>query len=69
MSQLGMQMPGAARRVSASPNIYTGLLFVAVVALAAACGYVWVQGSKVGVDGAALGTEFQQVNQIRLKSN
>ena len=35
MSQLGMHMPGGSRRAS-SLNVYTGLLFLAVVSLATA---------------------------------
>lgn len=50
MSQIGMQMPGGGRR-SASMNIYTGLLALAVVALASACVFVYVQGGKIGKAG------------------
>jgi len=48
MNQLGMQMPGAQRRRSASLNIYTGLLAVAVLCLLAAVLMVGVQANKVG---------------------
>ncbi|MBX3402293.1 MAG: hypothetical protein KF699_02660 [Phycisphaeraceae bacterium] len=51
MSQFGMQMPGGASSRSASMNIYTGLLFVAVVALIAACAWMFVQGAKIAPDG------------------
>jgi hypothetical protein len=51
MSQFGMQMPGGRMRRTASMNIYTGLLFVAVVALATASGFMWVAAKKVGVAG------------------
>ena len=48
MSQFGMQMPGARGRQSATINIYTGLLFVACLALLSAAAFTWVQGSKIG---------------------
>lgn len=48
MNQLGMQMPGAQRRRTASPNIYTGLLLVAVLCLLAAVLIVGYQANKVG---------------------
>jgi hypothetical protein len=48
MSQFGMQMPGGRARRAASMNIYTGLLFAAVVSLAVACGFMWMAASKVG---------------------
>ena len=51
MSQFGMQMPGGRMKREASMNVYTGLLFVAVAALATACGFMWVAAKKVGVDG------------------
>ena len=51
MSQFGMQMPGGRMKRSASMNIYTGLLFCAVMGLAVACGFMWVAAKKVGVNG------------------
>ncbi len=51
MSQFGMQMPGGRMKRTASMNIYTGLLFCAVLALAVACGFMWVAAKKVGVNG------------------
>ena len=50
MSQFGMQMPGGRARRAASMNIYTGLLFAGVVALAVACGFMWMAASKVSPD-------------------
>lgn len=64
MSQFGMQMPGGRRRQAASPDVYTGLLFLAVVALGVACGFVFMAASTVGPDGNAF--ELQQEGQIRL---
>lgn len=48
MSQFGMQMPGGMRR-GPSINVYTGLMAIATIALAAACLYL-----ALG-PGAALG--------------
>jgi hypothetical protein len=57
MSQMGMNLPGATRRRAASMDIYTGLLFVAVVALIAACAVVFVKGSEIGKGGSAFGLQ------------
>ncbi|MBY0307688.1 MAG: hypothetical protein K2Q09_03010 [Phycisphaerales bacterium] len=57
MSQMGMNLPGAARRRGATMDIYTGLLFVAVVALIAACAVVFVNGSRIGKGGSAFGLQ------------
>lgn len=56
MSQFGMQMPAGQTQRGASMNVYTGLLFVAVVALLAASVFVYMQGSMIGPDGNALAT-------------
>ena len=57
MSQFGMQMPGGRLRRGATPDVYTGLMALAVVALLAACALVYAQGSKVGPDGSAIGLQ------------
>jgi hypothetical protein len=57
MSQMGMNLPGATRRRSATMDIYTGLLFVAVVALIAACAVVFINGSLIGKGGSAFGLQ------------
>jgi hypothetical protein len=51
-----MQMPAGQLQRGASMNVYTGLLFVAVVALIAASAFVYVQASMIGPDGNALGS-------------
>ncbi len=51
MSQFGMQMPGGQLQRGPVMNIYTGLLALAVVGLVDACGYMYVQGSKVSPTG------------------
>ncbi|MBL8764284.1 MAG: hypothetical protein JNM07_08445 [Phycisphaerae bacterium] len=65
MSQFGMAMPGGQLRRTAAMNVYTGLLFVAVVALGVAAGYVWAQGGKVAPAGDPL--SFQKAGSIQLK--
>ena len=65
MSEFGMQMPGGRARRSASMNVYTGLLFVAVMALAIACGFLWIAGTQVGVDGSPF--KLQQAGRVQLK--
>lgn len=64
MSQFGMQMPGGQLQRRPTMNVYTGLLFLAMVALAAACGFVWMHGTKVGKGGSPW--ELQTVNKIEL---
>lgn len=50
-----MQMPGGRARRAALPDVYTALLGLATVALLAACAFVFVQGSKIGANGSAIG--------------
>ncbi len=47
MSQFGMQMPGGRARRSSSMNVYTGLLFCAVVAMGVASGFMWMAAKGV----------------------
>lgn len=54
MSQYAMNMPGGAMQRRASMDIYTGLLFLAVVCLAAASIFVWMQGAKIAPEGQPL---------------
>lgn len=67
MSQFGMQMPGGRARRGASLNVYTGLLFCAVVALAVGCGFMWMAATKVS---KSPGNPFdiQQAGQIKLEA-
>lgn len=44
-------MPGSQARRGGTMNVYTALLFVAVLCLAGALGVVWVQGTKVSPNG------------------
>jgi hypothetical protein len=54
MSQYGMQMPAGQMQRGATMNIYTGLLFAAVLALLSACVYMYMQGKVIGPNGEAL---------------
>jgi hypothetical protein len=64
MSQYGMQMPGGRMKRTATMNVYTGLLFLAVVALAVASGFMWQAASSVGKNGSPF--ELQQKGQVQL---
>jgi hypothetical protein len=64
MSQYGMHMPGGAMQRKPSMDVYTGLLFVAVLAVAAASVFVWMQGAKVAPDGQPL--NLQAANSVKL---
>lgn len=46
-----MQMPGGQIQRGASMSVYTGLLFIAVIALIAACAWVYMQGRTIAPDG------------------
>jgi hypothetical protein len=67
MNQFGMQMPGGKAKRGGSPDVYTALMFVAVVCLAVASAFVYVQGSKVGKEGSAFA--IQEAGDIKLKQN
>lgn len=54
MGRMGMQLPGGMRRATPTLNVYTGLLFLAVVALGIACAAVYLNGSLIGPEGNAL---------------
>lgn len=54
MSQFGMQMPGGRRRGGSTPDVYTGLLFLAVASLAAACLVLYFSGKAVAPEGNPL---------------
>ena len=63
MSQFGMQMPGGRKR-SSSPDVYTGLVVIATVFLAAASFIMFTAASKVGLNGSAFG--LQDAKSIKL---
>lgn len=55
MSNFGMQMPGGRQVRAAGPDVYTALMFVAVLSLGTALGVVYWAGSLIGPDGSAFG--------------
>lgn len=64
MSQMGMSMPGGRRKRGGGPDVYTGLLFLAVAVLGLATFLMFQAASAVGPDGNAFGE--QQANGIKL---
>ncbi len=67
MSQFGMHLPGGQAQRGSSMSVYTGLLFLAVIALAAACVFVYLNGKSVGKDGDPLGKQVK--NQIKFQQS
>lgn len=69
MSQLGMNMPGSMGHRKSTMNVYTGLLFLAVVSLGAACFVVWQNGMKLTPGDSAMAplTELQDPGRLRMK--
>ena len=51
MSQFGMQMPGGQVQRGPSLNVYTGLLFLAVISLLGASVIVYIQATKSSPGG------------------
>lgn len=64
MSQFGMQMPGGRAKRASGPDVYTGLLVVATVAMLAACVVVFMQAGAIGKDGSAIG--LQEPGNVKL---
>lgn len=67
MSQFGMQMPGGRGKRGSSPDVFTLLAFLSVVALIASCVVMWFAASKVGKDGNAF--SLQEPGQIMLPAS
>lgn len=67
MNQMGMQMPGGKSRRGAGVDVYTALMFVAAMCLLAACGFVFVQGGKVGPAGSPF--KLHGDGAVQLKTN
>lgn len=64
MSQLKMNLPGAQVAMGPQMNIYTGLLFLAALALVAAVAIVWQVGASLSPD--AMPWTLQDPNNIKL---
>lgn len=67
MADFGMQMPGGRMKRTASMNVYTGLAFVAVIALLVACAWMWTQAGKVGKDGSPF--TFQEPGKVKVATS
>ncbi len=52
MSQFGMQMPAGQFQRGPTMNVYTGLIFLAVIALLGACAFMFAQGGQLSPDGS-----------------
>lgn len=61
MTQFGMQMPGGQHVRRAQPDVYTGLMLVAFLALTAATAFVFMAGQRVGPDGDAMALQERNV--------
>lgn len=66
MSQFGMQMPGGRQSSGPTPDVYTGMMFLAVVSMIVACAMLWVAGSKISPDGMPLSLQSETPNGIKL---
>ena len=64
MSQMGMAMPGGRRKRGGGPDVYTGLLFLAVAVLGAATFLMYQAAVQVGPDGNPIGTQEARSIQI-----
>ncbi len=65
MSQFGMQMPGGRGSQRPTPDVYSALLFFALVAIGAACFLMWQAASAVAPrDGKPW--DLQDANKITL---
>jgi hypothetical protein len=65
MSNVGMQLPGGQVQRGPSMNVYTGLLLLAVLALAAASVMVYMSAGKVGKEGKPFG--LQDTGRVQVK--
>lgn len=70
MSQLGMQLPGSQRGRKAQPNVYTGLLLFAVIALVFAVVLTFMNLRSVAPGEGPLDVlKFQDPDRITLSDN
>jgi len=67
MSQMGMQLPGAQRARRSTPDVFTGLLFLAVVLLIAALVVVFFQAQALAPEEGPLGVlKLQDPDRVQL---
>jgi hypothetical protein len=62
----GMQMPGAGAHSGPSMNVYTGLSFLAVIALGAALAIVFINSQKLLPSNSTSPLTLQQTGNISL---
>ena len=62
----GMQMPGAGAHTGPKMNVYTGLSFLATLALAAALVIVFVNSQKLAPANSSNPLDLQQSGSISL---
>ncbi|MAY75552.1 MAG: hypothetical protein CMJ31_12730 [Phycisphaerae bacterium] len=67
MSDFGMQMPGGRASRAASPNVYTVLMFAAIVGLGVAVGLMYRAATIVGPEGNPFG--LQDPNRITVNAD
>lgn len=65
MSQFGMQMPGGRQQRGSSPDVYTALMFLGVVAMGVAVAALWIAASKLAPDGNPF--QIQEPHKITFK--
>lgn len=67
MADFGMQMPGGRGRMGPTPNVYTALMFVAVVALIGACAAAYLAATKVSPDtGNPFSVQAENPRDVRI---
>jgi len=66
MSQFGMQMPGGGQSNKSTPDVYTALIFLGVVAMAIAVGMLWINGAKLAPDANPL--NVQEAGNIKISN-
>jgi len=66
MSQFGMQMPGGRQQRGTSPDVYTALLFLGVVAMGVAVAMLWIAASDLAPADNPF--EIQDPDRIQLTS-
>lgn len=62
--QLAMKMPGGRRSRAGGPDVYTGLLFLAVLVLVTATTLMYFAAVEVSPEGSPLA--LQEANQVKL---
>lgn len=67
MADFGMQMPGGRARTGPTPDVYTALIFLGVVALIAACAVTYIAASQVSPEaGQPFAIQPENPSQVRL---